>query len=185
MEQPKDHKYSFKTVAGQGNPAMLHVNGKWQQGTAQLMIRVYRPSPPEPFTLNQFHTDWISYQCYVNSLYIRGYVDVARNVSNHKVGVFAYSGYGGKMYGIRTVESGYSVNWTMMAQAGITSAVCGYGVSDVAPTVHQLHAGGGATLICGAINGMNETNFMNRYNTCDGVMQFNRGHIDPGFYVQK
>ena len=64
----------------------------------------------------------------------------------------------------------------MLAEAGLTVAMAGYGSTNVSATKRLLMAGsrgraGVPPLVCGCIGGP-QAHFAERYHTCDGAMEF-------------
>lgn len=158
-----------------------------------LWFKIYEPNPPSGFSLNQFHEDWIDFQCAVVARYVQDYRDIADSASPVR-DVWIYSGYAGYNYGQNThnydglTRRAYTVDWEMLAAAGIDFAVCGYGTVSITATLNALSAGNPLNppkLIGGGYTPYGEASFIDRYNNCDGVMlYYDSSYVnDPGWSV--
>eukprot|EP01043_Picozoa_sp_COSAG02_P002286 COSAG02_NODE_52_length_44175_cov_97.989654_18_plen_608_part_00 len=175
----------------------------------KLELRLFAAQPPHPFTVDQFHTDWVSFRVSVMAGFVQTYkalalavlrrrstfVEVGQNNDTVPLEVFIYSGYADNPVGyprsshnyIGKLPDSYSVDWSTFADSGLDVALVGYGTQDPAPTRSALQRGSehnrGAPpqLVCGARS--DESEFVNRYKLCDGAFEIYSHESDPGFFV--
>lgn len=185
----------FSTNVYADGQAWLRSDGVWRTGAcADCWFIQYKPNQPQGYTRNQFHEDWIDFQCSVIAKYVAEYRTIADAASSPYRSIWIYSGYtqsmGTTTYGnsLHTFDGvtrrTYSVDWTKLAAVGINYAICGYGSVTITDTINALSAGASPRpkLIGGGYNPYGESSFDERYNTCDGVMLF-YDPDDPGWVV--
>jgi hypothetical protein len=181
-------------VYGNGQ-AWRRCNGAWTSFSSlyDMWIKVYEPNPPAGFALNQFHEDWIDFQCAVMARYVQDYRTIADSVTPARQ-VWIYSGYAGIKYGKNLHnydgdnKRAYSADWEKFSAAGIDYAICGYGTKSITDTVNALNAGNSSNppkLIGGGYTPYGETSFIDRCNNCDGAMLYYIGDYvnDPGWSI--
>jgi hypothetical protein len=190
---PGDQSYAVGTAdaadAADVDSTLWHLSpgGVWSRDTRSRSVPaiVFSPDPPSGFGLNQIHSDWIAFQCSVNARYISAYKAAA--VAGQQV--IVYSGYAGQRYRPTAhnyptdAASAYSVDWSRLAAAGLTMAVAGYGSVNVSATRAALDAR--SALVCGVRETGSQARFAERYELCDGAMEWFPGSIDadPGYHV--
>jgi hypothetical protein len=175
----------FSTDTYNDGQAWRSNNGSWiSTSVDDLWIKVYKPNPAAGFALNQFHEDWVDFQCAVMGRFVEDYRSIADSASPVR-DVWIYSGYAGHNYkaGLHnydgTIRSAYMVDWEVLAAAGIDFAVCGYGTKSITATTTALSDGDPSNppkLIGGGYEPYGETSFLERCDTCDGGMYFYLGH---------
>ena len=168
-------------------------DGRWKAMNGRsLWMEVFAASPPPGFGPNEFRADWIDFQCFVNSLFVKAYADA---IDSDRQRTMVYSGYSGHTYKQRaqnylgSLKDSYSVNWTMLSSAGLDIAAAGYGIQDINASLRALAAGSAhrrrsAVLLGGARTSQEE--FDDRYRVCNGgAMEWYPGSFaaDPGFVV--
>ena len=96
-------------------------DGRWKAMNGRsLWMEVFAASPPPGFGPNEFRADWIDFQCFVNSLFVKAYADA---IDSDRQRTMVYSGYSGHTYKQRaqnylgSLKDSYSVNWTMLSSA--------------------------------------------------------------------
>lgn len=199
--------------AKQQYPMLLADDGGhtvWRRAAAglRLELQLFAAQPPQPFTANQFHADWVSFRVNVMAGFVMTYKALALSAerlrpnaahwhNNHALPleVFIYSGYADNPDGYPrsshnyegSLPDSYSVDWSTFAETGLDVALVGYGTQDPAPTRSALQHGSKhkgvsvPALICGAR--ADESEFVNRYNLCDGAFEIFSHGRDPGYFV--
>eukprot|EP01051_Picozoa_sp_SAG22_P012890 SAG22_NODE_1384_length_4534_cov_2.266516_4_plen_889_part_01 len=175
-----------------------------------VALRVHLFAPADEAHPNRLHADWVSFHASTTAHELRLFADVAKTIKTYNstgltMDVVAYSAYAGVGMGparqanyLGDVREEYGVDWSDLAQAGLTVAMCGYGAQDIRPTRSALAAGARTAsppankpplLVCSCKSSQDV--FTKEYEMCDGAMEFeSRGGSTPfnrdfNFHVPK
>ena len=182
-----DWNDSFYHIGGVGSDtyplgqAWRRENDSWvcYPAACDFWFKVYEPQPPQGFGLNQFHEDWIDFQCAVMARYVKEYRILLDTLPGSK-SLWIYSGYKGVTYQRKLhnydacTRRAYSVNWKMLSESGINYAMVGFGSMPISETRTALEQGNPAAPpkiigVGGFPASTGEQTFINRYLNCDGV----------------
>jgi beta-fructofuranosidase len=166
-------------------------SGQWRTAPGvALRTRLFAPAAAGT-DVSRLHENWVAFHAATTARELKEFAVVAKtlrtyNSTGKTMDVVAYSNYAGIGMGpsmqsdyLGDVREAYGVDWSLLAKAGLTVSMCGYGAQDIRPTRAALATGSRAAsppalsvpkLVCSCKS--SQAIFTKDFEMCDGAMEF-------------